>query len=58
MGRTAGAKNRTPRELRAEARRLEEKADHIEKTAALKKELEKAKAKRRARSQRRDPTRG
>lgn len=46
MARTPGASNRTPRELRAEAKRLAEKADHIEKTAALKKELEKAKAQR------------
>jgi hypothetical protein len=43
MPRTPGAKNRTPRELRAEAKRLLEKADHLEKTAKLKKELEKAK---------------
>ena len=47
VGRTPGATNRTPRELRAEAKRLMEKADHIEKTADLKRELEKAKAKRR-----------
>lgn len=46
VARTPGASNRTPRELRAEAKRLVEKADHIEKTAALQKELEKAKAKR------------
>ena len=46
MGRTLGATNRTPRELRAEAKRLMEKADHIEKTAALKSELERAKARR------------
>jgi hypothetical protein len=46
VARTPGASNRTPRELRAEAKRLVEKADHIEKAAALQKELEKAKAKR------------
>lgn len=49
MGRTPGATNRTPRELRAEAKRLEEKASHIEKTEALKKELEEAKANRKGR---------
>ncbi len=42
MARTLGAKNRTPRELRAEARRLQEKAKHIEKMEKLK---EKARAK-------------
>lgn len=36
MGRTPGAKNRTPRELRAEAKRLNEKARYIEKLAKLK----------------------
>lgn len=36
MARTPGAKNRTPRELRAEARRLTEKAKHIEKMDKLK----------------------
>jgi hypothetical protein len=36
MGRTPGAKNRTPRELRAEAKRLLEKADYMEKLAKLK----------------------
>ena len=36
MGRTPGAKNRTPRELRAEARRLNEKADYMEKLQKLK----------------------
>lgn len=46
MARTPGATNRSPRELRAEAKRLMEKAAHIEKTAALKSELERAKAKR------------
>lgn len=35
MGRPPGAKNRTPRELRAEAKRLQEKAKHIEKLAKL-----------------------
>lgn len=38
MGRTPGAKNRTPRELRAEAKRLNEKASLLEKIAKLKKE--------------------
>jgi len=33
MGRTPGAKNRTPRELRAEAKRLNEKASLMEKLA-------------------------
>lgn len=42
MARTPGATNRTPRELRAEAKRLLEKADHLEKAAKLKKELERA----------------
>jgi hypothetical protein len=46
MARTPGAKNRTSRELRAEAQRLVEKADHKDKTAVLKKELEQAKSKR------------
>jgi hypothetical protein len=46
MARTLGAKNRSSRELRAEARRLIEKADHMDKTTALKKELEQAKSKR------------
>ncbi|WP_313554941.1 hypothetical protein ACT17Q_15680 [Cellulomonas sp. CW35] len=36
MGRTPGAKNRTPRELRAEAKRLTEKASYMEKLAKLK----------------------
>lgn len=36
MPRTKGAKNRTPRELRAEAKRLNEKADYIEKLSKLK----------------------
>lgn len=37
MARTPGAKNRTPRELRTEAKRLMEKADYMEKIAKLKK---------------------
>lgn len=37
MARTPGAKNRTPRELRAEAKRLNEKADLLDKLAKLKK---------------------
>lgn len=37
MPRTLGAKNRTPRELRAEARRLNERADLMDKIAKLKK---------------------
>ena len=36
MPRTPGAKNKTPRELRAEAKRLNEKAKLLEKIAALK----------------------
>lgn len=36
MARTLGATNRTPRELRAEARRLQEKAKYKEKIAKLK----------------------
>jgi hypothetical protein len=43
MGRTPGAKNRTPRELRAEAKRLNEKANYMEKLAKLKKDTEKSK---------------
>jgi hypothetical protein len=46
VARTPGASNRTPRELRAEAKRLTERADYIEKTKALKKELDGAKAQR------------
>ncbi|HPE13486.1 MAG TPA: hypothetical protein PLQ14_15070 [Actinomycetota bacterium] len=42
MGRTPGAKNRTPRELRAEAKRLNEKASLLEKMAKLKKEARSA----------------
>lgn len=37
MPRTPGATNKTPRELRAEAKRLIEKAKYMEKLAALKK---------------------
>lgn len=36
MGRPKGSKNRTPRELRAEARRLLEKASYMEKLAKKK----------------------
>ena len=36
MARTQGAKNKTPRELRAEAKRLNEKASLLEKIAKLK----------------------
>ncbi len=43
MGRTPGAKNRTPRELRAEAKRLNEKANLLDKLAKLKREAEKKK---------------
>lgn len=35
MPRTPGAKNKTPRELRAEAKRLNEKANLLEKIAKL-----------------------
>lgn len=38
MGRTPGAKNKTPRELEAEAKRLMEKAKLMRKIEALKKE--------------------
>lgn len=41
MARTPGATNRTPRELRAEAKRLNEKADLMEKLAKWKKAAEK-----------------
>ncbi len=41
MGRTPGAKNRTPRELKAEAKRLNEKANLLEKLERLRKEAEK-----------------
>jgi hypothetical protein len=37
MGRTPGAKNRTPRELGSEAKRLMEKAKLMRKLEALKK---------------------
>lgn len=43
MGRTPGAKNLTPRELRAEAKRLNEKANLLEKMAKVKKEAAKKK---------------
>lgn len=43
MPRTPGAKNKTPRELRAEARRLEEKAKHIEKLNKLRAKNDKKK---------------
>lgn len=36
MARPQGSKNRTPRELRAEAKRLQEKAKLMEKIAKLK----------------------
>lgn len=36
MARTSGAKNKTPRELRAEAKRLNEKATLLEKIQKLK----------------------
>ena len=36
MGRPPGSKNKTPRELRAEAKRLTEKAKYIERLAKLK----------------------
>ncbi|WP_281256260.1 hypothetical protein [Phycicoccus duodecadis] len=38
MARTPGAKNKTPRELRAEAKRLNEKASLLEKIQKLKSE--------------------
>ena len=41
MARTPGAKNRTPRELRAEAERLNEKANLLERMAKLMKETKK-----------------
>ena len=41
MGRPPGSTNKTPRELRAEAARLIEKAKYIEKLAALKKDKKK-----------------
>lgn len=40
MGRTPGAKNKTPRELRAEAKRLNEKASLLEKIQELKDQQE------------------
>lgn len=45
MPRTPGATNRTPRELRAEAKRLTEKAKYLEKLEALKKQQAKPKKK-------------
>lgn len=41
MPRTPGAKNKTPRELRAEAKRLSEKADYMDRIAKLKKDKKK-----------------
>ena len=41
MPRTPGAKNKTPRELRAEAKRLNEKANLLEKIAKLKEQQKK-----------------
>ena len=38
MARTPGAKNKTPREIRAEAKRLNQVADYKEKIEKLKKE--------------------
>jgi hypothetical protein len=43
MGRTPGAKNRTPRELKAEGNRLIEKANLLEKLEKLQKEAKKKK---------------
>lgn len=45
MARTPGAKNRTARELEAEANRLQQKAKDKKRIDALKKELEQAKSK-------------
>ena len=41
MPRTPGAKNKTPRELKAEAKRLTEKAKYMEKLEKVKKEKKK-----------------
>lgn len=41
MPRTPGAKNKSPRELRAEAKRLTEKANYMEKLEKLKKDKKK-----------------
>ncbi|WP_279322965.1 hypothetical protein [Ancrocorticia populi] len=41
MPRTPGAKNKTPRELRAEAKRLNEKANYMEKLEKLEKQKKK-----------------
>jgi hypothetical protein len=43
MPRTPGATNKTPRELRAEGKRLIEKADYMEKIAKLNAKAKKAK---------------
>lgn len=43
MPRTPGAKNRTPRELRAEAKHLTEKANLLEKMEKLNKDAAKKK---------------
>lgn len=43
MARTPGATNKTPRELRAEAKRLTEKAKYKEKLQKLKTEAKKKK---------------
>lgn len=43
MPRTPGAKNKTPRELRAEAKRLNEKANLLEKIQKLKDQNQKKK---------------
>ncbi len=41
MGRTPGAKNKTPREIKAEGNRLIEKADLMAKIEKLKKDAKK-----------------
>lgn len=46
MARTQGATNRTSRELRAEAARLNEKADYMDRIAKLTADVAKAAAKR------------
>ncbi|MEE8737296.1 MAG: hypothetical protein SOI66_00035 [Bifidobacterium sp.] len=40
MARTVGATNKTPRELRLEAKRLTERADYLEKIEKLNKQIE------------------
>jgi hypothetical protein len=45
MARTPGARNRTARELEAEAKRLQQRAKDMKRIEALKKELEQAKSK-------------